>query len=168
MKGISGDGGVGEVGAVASGHASARGSTSSKERRAAELLDMVARRRDDGERELHGGAGTAASATAVVSEGDRQGRMDVSTGFGARRGGRPARPRARRQAGGPAVSSRTPASPLCLLWREQAANWPWASTVLGRQVGCQVSSSLLSVFLYLFISVLCFEIVEILFHLGKP
>ena len=70
----------------------------------------------------------------------RWGRMEVSRGSGARRGGRPARPRARRQAGGAVASSRTPASPLCLLWREQAADWPWASTVLGRQVGCQVSS----------------------------
>ena len=96
-----------------------------------------------------------------------RGRLEVSRGWGARRGGRPARPRARRQAGGAVASSRTPASPLCLLWREQAADWPWASTVLGRQVGCQVSPSLLSVFLFLSISVLCFEIVEILFHLGK-
>ena len=28
-----------------------------------------------------------------------------------------------RQAGGGVASSRTPASPLCLLWREQAADW---------------------------------------------
>ena len=77
----------GEVGAEASGQASARGSASSKKRRAVELLDTVARRRDDGEREFHGGAGAAASAMARESEGERQGRMDVSTGFGARRGG---------------------------------------------------------------------------------
>ena len=53
----------------------------------------------------------------------RWGRMEVSRGSGARRGGRPARPRARRQAGGAVASSRTPASPLCLLWREEAADW---------------------------------------------
>ena len=63
----------GEVGAEASGKAIARGSASSKERRAAELLDTVARRRDDGERELHGGAGAAASVMVVESEGERQG-----------------------------------------------------------------------------------------------
>ena len=97
----------------------------------------------------------------------RWGRMGVSRGSGARRGGRPSRPRARRQAGGAVASSRTPVSPLCLLWREQAADWPWASTVLGRQVGCQVSFSLCFPFSFLFVSVLCFEIVEILFHLGK-
>ena len=62
---------MGEVGAEASGQASARGSASSKERRAAELLDTVARRRDDGERELHGGAGAAASAMVRDSEGER-------------------------------------------------------------------------------------------------
>ena len=41
-----------------------------------------------------------------------------------------------------------------------------ASTVLGRQVGCQVSFSAFCSF-SLFISVLCFEIVKILFHLEK-
>ena len=61
-----------EVGAEASGHASARGSASSKERRAAELLDMVARCRDDGERGLHDGAGAAALAMVRESEGERQ------------------------------------------------------------------------------------------------
>ena len=42
-----------------------------------------------------------------------------------------------------------------------------ASTVLGRPVGCQVRFSLCFLFFFLFVSVLCFEIVEILFHLGK-
>ena len=96
-----------------------------------------------------------------------RGRMEVSRGSGARRGGRPARPRARRQAGGAVASSRTPASPLCLLWREQAADWPWASTVLGPQVGCQVSFPLCFLFFFVFVSVLCFQIVEILSHLRK-
>ena len=88
-KGISGDGGVGEVGAVASGQASARGSASSKERRAAELLDMVAWRRDDGERDYGDGAAAVASAMVRESKGERQGRMGVSTGFGVRHGVRP-------------------------------------------------------------------------------
>ena len=47
------------------------------------------RRRDDGEREVHGGAGAAASAMERESEGERQGRMGMSRGVGARRGGRP-------------------------------------------------------------------------------
>ena len=57
----------GEVGAEASGQASARDSACSKEGRAVELLDTVARRGDDGERELHGGAGAAASATTPTN-----------------------------------------------------------------------------------------------------
>jgi len=81
----------------------------------------------------------------------------VARGEEARRGGRPARPRARRQAGDAVASSRTPASPLCLLWREQAADWPWASTVLGRQVGCQVSS----------FSAFCFSFYLFLFYVLK-
>ena len=64
----------GEVDAVASGQASARGSASSKERMAAELLDTVARRGEYGERELHGGAGAAASAMVRESEGEGLGR----------------------------------------------------------------------------------------------
>ena len=53
----------------------------------------------------------------------RWGRKGMSRGSGARRGGRLARPRAKRQAGGAVASSRTPASPLCLLWREEATDW---------------------------------------------
>ena len=96
-------------------------------------------------------------------EVEAMGEKEVSRGSGARRGGRPARPWVKRQASGAVASSRTPASPLCLLWREQAADWPWASTVLGRQVSFSAFYS----FLFLFISVLCFEIVKILFHLEK-
>ena len=69
-KGISGDGGLVEVSAVASGHASARGSTSSKERRVAELLAMVAQRGVDGERDYGEGAAEMASAMARESEGE--------------------------------------------------------------------------------------------------
>ena len=63
----------GEVDAVASGHASARGSACSTERRAAELLDTVAWRGDDGGRVYVGGAAVAASAMAGEGEGERRG-----------------------------------------------------------------------------------------------
>ena len=58
---------------MASGHASARGTTSSKERRAAELLDTVARRGDDGERDYDDGAAAVASAMVRESEGEELG-----------------------------------------------------------------------------------------------
>ena len=57
---------------MASGHASARGSASSKERRAAELLDTMVRRGDDGERDYGDGAAAVASAMAWEDEGERQ------------------------------------------------------------------------------------------------
>ena len=62
-KGISGDGGSVEVSVVASGHASARGSACSKERRVVELLDTEARREVDGERVYGGGAAAVAAAS---------------------------------------------------------------------------------------------------------
>ena len=58
---------------MASGHASARGSASSKERRVAELLDMVARRGDDEERDYGEGAAAVASAMVRESEGKELG-----------------------------------------------------------------------------------------------
>ena len=70
MKGISGDGGSGEVVAVDSGVASARGSACSKERRVAELLDTVAWRGIDGERGYGEGVAAMASAMAWESEGE--------------------------------------------------------------------------------------------------
>ena len=42
-------------------------------RRAAELLDTTARRKDDGERDYGDGAAAVASAMAWESEGERQG-----------------------------------------------------------------------------------------------
>ena len=63
----------GEVGAEASGQVSARGSASSTKRRAAELLDKMAWRKDDGERDYGDGAATVASAMVRESEGERQG-----------------------------------------------------------------------------------------------
>ena len=145
-------GGEGEVEAVASGQASARGSTCSKEWATAELLDTVGRREDDGSYGYSGEVAAAASAMVEEGEGEAMGENGGVQRLGRVEEGRPARPRRGRQAAGAVASSRSPASPLCLLWREQAADWLWASTVLGRQVGCQVSSSLLSVFLlYLFL-----------------
>ena len=55
---------------MASGHASARGSACSKERRVAELVDTVARRGVDGERVYGVGTAAVASATAWESEGE--------------------------------------------------------------------------------------------------
>ena len=55
-----------------SGLASTRGSGCSKERRVAELLDTVARREDDGERDYDDGAAAVASAMVRESEGERQ------------------------------------------------------------------------------------------------
>ena len=63
----------GEVDAEASGQASARGSASSKKRRAAELLDTTAWRKNDGERDYGDGAAAVASAMAWESEEERQG-----------------------------------------------------------------------------------------------
>ena len=66
-------GGEGEVGAVASGQASARGPTCSKEKATAELLDTVGRRENDGGRGYVGGTTAAASAMARESEGEAMG-----------------------------------------------------------------------------------------------
>ena len=63
----------GEVVAEAAGQVSAQGSAFSKEWRAAELLDTVARRGDDGGRDYGGGAAAGASAMVRESEGERHG-----------------------------------------------------------------------------------------------
>ena len=55
---------------MASGHASARGSACSKERRVAELLDTAARRGVDGGRGY--GEGVAAMASAMAGERERE------------------------------------------------------------------------------------------------
>ena len=59
----------GEVDAVASGHASARVSACSTERRVAELVDTVGRRRDDGGYGYDGETAAAASAMASGEQG---------------------------------------------------------------------------------------------------
>ena len=122
----------GEVGAEASGQASARGSASSKERRAAELLDTVARRGDDGERDYGDGAAAVASAMARESEGEELGANGCVHGV---RGttwssSRPAERRGE-EAGRRAAAWRAlvPPSSTCLpAWRRQAARWSgcWA------------------------------------------
>ena len=73
-KGISGDGGSVEVRAVASGHASARGSASSTKRMAAELPDTARQSTDGGERGYGDGAAAVASAMAGEREGEELGR----------------------------------------------------------------------------------------------
>ena len=121
---------------MASGHASARGSTSSKERRVAKLLDTVAQRGVDEERDYGEGAAAVALAMARESEGEELGENggvlevhgaawsssihprgeEVKQGDGQLRGARCGRRRA----------------PACLPGR-QAARWSGAG--LGRQVG---------------------------------
>ena len=63
----------GEVVAEAAGQASARGTACSKEWKAAELLDTVARRGDDGGRDYGGGAAAGASAKVRESEEEELG-----------------------------------------------------------------------------------------------
>ena len=75
-------GGEGEVGAVASGQASARGPTCSKEKATAELLDMVGRREDDGGRGYTGEVAAAPSAMARESEGEAMGANGGVQGLG--------------------------------------------------------------------------------------
>ena len=62
----------GEVVAEAAGQASTRGSACSMEWRAAELLDTVARRGDDGGRNYGGGAAAGASAMVRETKGERK------------------------------------------------------------------------------------------------
>ena len=86
MKGISGEGGSVEVRGVASGHASARGSACSKERRVAELLDTVAQRGVDGEHDYGEGVAAMASAPAWESEGEELGLSESVLGVRGREG----------------------------------------------------------------------------------
>ena len=131
----------GEVVAEAAGQASARGSACSKEWRAAELPDRVARCGDDGERDYGGETVIGASAMVRESEGERQGASEVSTGSGRQRGAYPVSRRAKRQDAGAVASSRSPASALCLPGGDEAAGWhrpaqcwaaKWTAGRLGR------------------------------------
>ena len=136
LKGISGDGGSGEVVVVDSGVASARGSACSMKWTAAELLDTTRGHTGGGERGYDVGTAAVASAMAGGREGEeleREGGVwgvrgergraihDV-TGRGERRGGEQVR--------GARCGRRR--APACLPGR-QAARWSGAG--LGRQVG---------------------------------
>ena len=86
-------------------------------------MDTVERREDDGGRGYVGGTMAAASAMARESEGEVQG---ANGGVGAVERATEVDQRVQRrgrQAGGAVASSRTPASPLCLLWQEEASGW---------------------------------------------
>ena len=74
--------GEGDVGAVPSGQASARGSTCSKEKATAELLDTVGRRKDGGGYGYSGVVAAAASAVAGESEGEAMGANGGVQGLG--------------------------------------------------------------------------------------
>ena len=136
MKGISGDGGSGEVVAVDSGVASAWGSACSMEWTAVELLDTMRGRTGGGEHGYDEGTAMVASAMAGEREREELGENggvlrvhgaawsssiqprgeEVKQGDGQLRGARCGRRRA----------------PACLPGR-QAARWSGAG--LGRQVG---------------------------------
>ena len=75
-------GGEGEVEAVASGQASARGSTCSKEKATAELLDTVGRCEDDGGYGYSGEVAAAASAMVEEGEGEVMGEKGGVQGLG--------------------------------------------------------------------------------------
>ena len=79
--------GEGEVGAVASGQASTRGSTCSKGKVTAELLDMMGRREDDGGYGYSGEVAAAASAMVEEGEGEAMEEKGGVQGLGARREG---------------------------------------------------------------------------------
>ena len=74
-----------------SGHTSTRGSACSKERRVAELVDMVARRGVDRERVYGVGTVAVASAMAGEREGEELERRGGVWGFGRARGSDPRR-----------------------------------------------------------------------------
>ena len=75
-------GGEGEVEAVASGQARARGSTCSKEKATAELLDTVGRRKDGGGYGYAGEVAMAPSTMARESEGEAMGANGGVHGLG--------------------------------------------------------------------------------------
>ena len=136
LKGISGDGGSGEVVAVDSGVASARGSACSMKWTAVELLDTTRGRTGGGERGYDVGTTAVASAMAggargggageergcLGGSGERGRAIHDVTGRGEWRGGEQVR--------GARCGRRR--APACLPGR-QAARWSGAG--LGRQVG---------------------------------
>ena len=88
----------------------------------AELVDMMARREDDGGRGYDDGAAAGASAMVGNGEGERQGEWRVQ-GLRCATWRLPGVQGRGRQAGGAVASSGTPASPPCLPGGEEAAGW---------------------------------------------
>ena len=152
MKGISGDGGSGEVVAVDSGVASARGSACSMEWTAAELLDTMRGRTGGGEHGYDEGTAMVASVTAGEREGEELERRGGVWGVRGSEGGR--------STTSPGTGSGEAASrcvaraavavghlPACLAGKQLAgAALGWA----GRWAGCwrQVSFSIFLCFLF--------------------
>ena len=136
MKGISGDGGSGEVVAVDSGIASARGSACSMEWTAAELLDTMRGRTGGGEQGYDEGTAMVASAMAGEREGEELERRGGVWGVRGREGERSTTsPGEGRKQGGGQLHGMLwcrRRAPACLPGR-QAARWRGAG--LGRQVG---------------------------------
>ena len=123
---------------MASGHTSARGLASSKERRAAELLDTVVQRGDDGERDYSDGAAAVASAMVRESEGEELGgRSGCLWGRGEGEGSFPVnswtRGAARRRAAAWHACCARRRAAACL--PGQAKQLAGAVAGLGRQVG---------------------------------
>ena len=152
LKGISGDGGSGEVVAVDSGVASARGSACSMKWTAAELLDTTRGRTGGGERGYDAGTAAVASAMAGACEGEELERRGGVWGVRGREG--------ERSTTSPGEGSGEAASrcvaraavavghlPACLAGKQLAgAALGWA----GRWAGCwrQVSFSIFFCFLF--------------------
>ena len=99
LKGISGDDGLGEVVAVDSGVASARGSACSMEWTAAELLDTMRGRTGGGEHGYDEGTAMVASVMAGEREGEELERRGGVWGVRGSEGAREAGPRRHRARG---------------------------------------------------------------------
>ena len=78
---------------------------------------------------------TAALGERGNDEGERQGANEVSTGSGRQCGAHPCVQGRGRQAGGTVVSSWSPASPLCLPGKDEAAGWHGPAQCWACQVG---------------------------------
>ena len=152
LKGISGDGGSGEVIALDSGVASARGSACSMKWTAAELLDTTRGRTGGGERSYDVGTEAVASAMAGACEGEE---LERRGGVWEVRGREGERSTTSPGEGSGEAASRCVARvavavghlPACLAGKQLAgAALGWA----GRWAGCwrQVSFSIFLCFLF--------------------
>ena len=141
---------------MASGHASARGSACSKERRVAELLDTAARRGVDGGRGYGEGVAAMASAMAWESEGEELERRGGVWEVRGREGSRftALAERGRRRGGEQVRGTHAVLAvehlPACLAGSSSLARC-WAGPAGGPGAGRQVS-------LFYFLSVFCFLI----------